>query len=147
MIGPGEVFSLLSILTFATMGLLVCYAAMKKERPKRKHGHQSPPPQRQRPPQRQPPPQPQPSRIADNLSDQAPRAGCLWVIFGFYFGLIAIFIAVLTNNGDGRVEKTIKGFLFQLAFGTVFLVIFLIYDLLFIGYVASYLALISAVVP
>lgn len=140
MIGPGELFSLLSILIFATMGLLVCYAAMQKERPKRKHGHQSPPPQRQ------PPPQPQPSRIADNLSDQAPRAGCLWVIFGFYFGLIAIFIAILTNNGDGRVEKTIKGFLFQLAVGTVFLVIFLIYDALFIGYVAGYLALISEVV-
>ena len=53
------------------------------------------------------------------------KAGFRWVVGGFAFGIFAWLLALVTDNGDGRVGKTTCGCLFwTVLLGMILLVVF-----------------------
>lgn len=52
--------------------------------------------------------------MTQNHQDDPPPAGNSWIIADLIFGIIAWFIALITNNGDGRGNKALIGCVFWL---------------------------------
>jgi len=46
--------------------------------------------------------------------EKRPTASMAWVLVGAVFGILGVIVALITNNGDGRVSKTFGGFLIGL---------------------------------
>ena len=44
-------------------------------------------------------------------NEEPKEAGFIWFIAGFAFGIFACIVALITDNGDGRVRQTVSGFL------------------------------------
>lgn len=42
-----------------------------------------------------------------------------WVLIGLVFGILGLIVALITNNGDGRVNKTLAGCIIQLLLATL----------------------------
>ena len=64
-------------------------------------------------------PNPQPIVVNVGYHELAP-ASSAWVLVGFFIPIIGLIVALVTDNGDGRVSKTIGGCLIWVLIGFVF---------------------------
>ena len=65
------------------------------------------------------------------IRGEPPRASSAWVLVGLLLGIIGLLIALATDNGDGRVSKTLGGCL--LGFLLIALAVTVIVGLAVIG--------------